>query len=161
MLQSLLIRLETSKQEKVLLLETMKQYNKATNFLSEKAFELNIANKYELQKLFYREIREQFSLSAQFAIRVISKVVEAYRKTRVENHLSGSLEQYSTTSATFLGRDLTEFLSLRLKGGSNFLLWLESTRKQEPTVRQTSCTETVLSFLLPSRIFPKKMSVMQ
>lgn len=58
----------------------MIQYNKAANFVAEKAFEWKIANKYQLQKLLYRQIREQFNLSAQFAIRVINKVTEAYRR---------------------------------------------------------------------------------
>jgi putative transposase len=82
MLQSVEIRLETNGQEKELLLETMKQYNSAANFVAEKAFELRLANKYELQKLFYREIRKEFKLSAQFAIRVISKVAEAYKRDK-------------------------------------------------------------------------------
>ena len=43
---------------------------------------MNLANKYELQKILYQEIREKFNLSAQFAIRAISKVVEAYKKDK-------------------------------------------------------------------------------
>ena len=62
MLQSLQIRLETNGREKELLLETMKRYNSAANFLAEKAFELKLANKYALQKLLYHEIRERFHL---------------------------------------------------------------------------------------------------
>jgi predicted transposase len=79
-LQSLPIRLETNEEEKILLLDTMSQYDKAANFVAEKAFEWKITNKYQLQKLRYRQIREQFSLSAQFTIRVINKVAEAYRR---------------------------------------------------------------------------------
>ena len=82
MLQSLLIRLETTDEDKALLLETMKQYNVAANYLADKAFELKTASKFELQKRFYQEIRQRFNLSAQFAIRVISKVSEAYKRDR-------------------------------------------------------------------------------
>jgi predicted transposase len=60
----------------------MKQCNSAANFVAEKAFELKIANKFELQKLFYKQIRQEFGLSAQFAIRVISKVVGAYKRDK-------------------------------------------------------------------------------
>jgi putative transposase len=114
MLQSLLIRLETSKQEKGLLLETIKQYNKATNFLSEKAFELKIANKYELQKLFHREIRELFSLSAQFAIRVISKVVEAYKKDKSRKPSFGELGaiQYDQRNLSWKGLNRVSLITL-------------------------------------------------
>jgi len=60
----------------------MKQYNLAANYVAEQAFKLKLANKYELQKILYQDIREKFNLSAQFAIRVISKVVEAYKKDK-------------------------------------------------------------------------------
>lgn len=78
----MLIRLETPDKEKILLLDTMRQYNKAANYVSETAFELKIVDKYQLQKLLYRQIREQFGLTAQLTIRVISKVVEAYKHNR-------------------------------------------------------------------------------
>jgi putative transposase len=77
MLQSLSIRLET--QEDNVLLETMKRYNKACNFVAERAFVLKLRNKYKLHKVVYREIRERFALSSQLAIRIISKVVESYK----------------------------------------------------------------------------------
>ena len=99
MLQSLEIRLKTSKQENELLLETMKHYNSAANFIGNKAFELKLANEYKLQKLFYREIREQFNLSAQFAIRVISKVVEAYKRDKDKQprfRMNGTIQGRST-----------------------------------------------------------------
>ena len=82
MLQSLMIRLQTAEHEKVILLDIMKHYNAAANYISQKAYEMNLANKYELQKLFYKDIRQRFNLSAQFAIRVISKVVEAYKRDK-------------------------------------------------------------------------------
>lgn len=77
------IKLETTDEQKTVLLTTMKHYNAACNFLVEKAFELKLpANKYELQKMFYQTLRKEFNLSAQFAIRVMSKVVEAYERDR-------------------------------------------------------------------------------
>ena len=72
-LQSLLVRLETVEEERILLLDIMKQFSDAASYIADKAFDLKLANKFELQKRFYREIREKFNLSAQFAIRVISK----------------------------------------------------------------------------------------
>ncbi|MGB8935779.1 MAG: hypothetical protein WCC17_11810 [Candidatus Nitrosopolaris sp.] len=77
MLQSL-IKLETSENDRARLLETMRIYNEASNFVADKTFALKLTNKYVLHKIVYREIRERFNLSAQFAIRVIAKVVEAY-----------------------------------------------------------------------------------
>lgn len=114
MLQSLQIALETNEQEKALLLETMKQYNSAANFLAQKAFALKLANKYELQKLFYREMREQFKLSAQFAIRVISKVVEAYKRDKSRQprfRLNGAI-QYDQRNLSWKGIDRVSLLTL-------------------------------------------------
>lgn len=82
MLQALPVKLEATDEEKALLLSTMKKYNEAANWLAEQAFNLKLANKIELQKRFYYQLREQFNLSAQFAVRVISKVVEAYKRDR-------------------------------------------------------------------------------
>ena len=65
MLQSLMLRLETSDNDKALLLETMKRYNR-----------------HKLQKEDYTQVRERFGLTAQFAIRIISKVVVAYKRDK-------------------------------------------------------------------------------
>jgi putative transposase len=79
-LQSLSIRLE--KEQDNVLLETMKRYNEACNFVAERAFVLKLRNKYKLHRVVYREIRESFELSSQLAIRIISKVVESYKRDK-------------------------------------------------------------------------------
>jgi len=113
-LQSLEIRLETNGREKELLLETTRRYNSATNFLAEKAFELKLANKYALQKLLYREIRERFLLSAQFTVRAISKVVEAYKRDRSRQprfRMTGAI-QYDQRNLSWKGVDCVSLLTL-------------------------------------------------
>ena len=82
MLQSLMLKLETSDNDKALLLETMKRYNEACNFVADKAFSLRLSNKHKLQKEVYTQVRGRFGLTAQFAIRVISKVVEVYKRDK-------------------------------------------------------------------------------
>jgi predicted transposase len=77
-----MIRLETTEDDKVRLLETMRKYNEACNFVTEKAFSLKLSNKYKLQQQVYRDVRERYGLTAQFVIRIISKVVEAYKRHR-------------------------------------------------------------------------------
>lgn len=96
------------------MLETMKQYNSAANFVAGKAFGLKLANKYELQKLFYREIRERFNLSAQFAIRVISKAVEAYKRDKSRQphfRLNGAI-QYDQRNLSWKGIDRVSLITL-------------------------------------------------
>ena len=79
-----MIKLETSENDRARLLETMRIYNEASNFVADKTFALKLTNKYVLHKIVYREIRERFNLSAQFAIRVIAKMVEAYKKKSIK-----------------------------------------------------------------------------
>ena len=103
-------------------METMKQYNSAANFVAQKAFELKLTNKYELQKLFYKQIREEFNLSAQFTIRVISKVVEAYRRDKSRQprfRMSGAI-QYDQRNLSWKGIDLVSLITLngRMKLGT-------------------------------------------
>lgn len=57
--------------------ETMHQFNAACNFVADRAFELR-----KLQKVVYYPIREQFNLSAQMAVRAISKTCEAYKRDK-------------------------------------------------------------------------------
>jgi putative transposase len=82
MLQSLMIRVETSEDDKAKLLETMKRYNEACNFVAQRAFSLKLANKYKLHREVYNETRQKFGLSSQFVVRIIGKVVEAYRRDK-------------------------------------------------------------------------------
>ena len=45
MFQSLIIRLDTSEQDSIKLLETMRRYNEACNYVADKAFSLKISNR--------------------------------------------------------------------------------------------------------------------
>ncbi|MGW6936592.1 hypothetical protein ACWGE0_41515 [Lentzea sp. NPDC054927] len=57
---------------------TLHACNEAANCTSRVAFERNVKSRNELQKLCYREIKDRFGLSAQPAVRVVKKVVDAY-----------------------------------------------------------------------------------
>jgi len=62
MLQTLMIKLDTSKEQHASLLETMHQFNEACNYIANIAFERKTANKMELQKIIYYEVRDKFKL---------------------------------------------------------------------------------------------------
>ncbi len=74
------LKLVASDEQKVALRALMTRFNEACTWLAERAFELQTANKLLLQRLYYRELRERFSLGAQFAIRAIAKVCEVYTR---------------------------------------------------------------------------------
>ncbi|MDF0591326.1 RNA-guided endonuclease InsQ/TnpB family protein [Candidatus Methanocrinis natronophilus] len=82
MMQTLKVKLEPTPEQVQAIRETMHQFNAACNFVADKAFELHTANKIELQKVVYYPIREQFNLSAQMAVRAISKTCEAYKRDK-------------------------------------------------------------------------------
>ena len=81
MKQTLMVKLAPSPEQYDALLETMEKFNEACNSIADIAFEFKTANKFRLQKVVYRDIRGS-GLSAQMAIRAISKVSEAYKRDR-------------------------------------------------------------------------------
>lgn len=82
MLQTLMVKLDTSEEQHQALLETMRQFNEACNYIANIAFERKTANKIELQKVVYYDVRDRFGLSAQLAIRAIAKTAEAYKRDK-------------------------------------------------------------------------------
>lgn len=82
---TLMVKLQPTPEQAAALLETMERFNAACNAVAEVAFREQTANKIRLQKLVYYDIRERFGLPAQMAVRVISKVAEAYKRDRSKN----------------------------------------------------------------------------
>ncbi len=82
MKQTLVIKLDTSKEQHNALLETMHRFNEACNYIAIIAFSIMSANKIKLQQIVYRDVREKFGLSAQLAIRAIAKVAEAFKRDK-------------------------------------------------------------------------------
>ena len=82
MKQTVLVKLAATPDQHAALLRTLQAFNAACNAVAEVAFAHQMANKIELQKLVYYDIRQQFGLSAQMAIRAIAKVAEAYKRDK-------------------------------------------------------------------------------
>jgi len=72
------IKLLTTKEDKESLLQTLFTVNKASTYVSFKAFENKTFNKFKIHHLCYKEIRERYNLSSQLAIRAIAKVATSY-----------------------------------------------------------------------------------
>jgi IS605 OrfB family transposase len=60
----------------------MRAFNAAADWLAGEAFRLRTANKVELQQLYYDQLRDDFGISAQMAIRCIAQVCEAYSRDK-------------------------------------------------------------------------------
>ncbi len=66
------------------LLETLKEANKACNWISQKAYENKIYKQFDLHKLCYYQVKETFNLSAQIVVRAIAKVVDSYKLQKAQ-----------------------------------------------------------------------------
>jgi IS605 OrfB family transposase len=76
------VRLMPTEQQAASLATTLRVCNEAASWLSAKMHEGGVRRKYDAQKLFYRDLRQRWGLSAQAAIRVIAKVADAYSSLR-------------------------------------------------------------------------------
>ena len=93
---------------------TIQRFNEAANWLAGKAFEHRLPNKVALQKLYYRDLRSQFGLSAQMAVRCIAQVVEAYKrdKDKCPEFRSHAAMPYDQRIMSFKGIDRVSLLTL-------------------------------------------------
>src|SRR6266851_3958071 len=82
MKQTMLLKLAPTTEQHQALLDTMHAFNEAANYVASVAFAEKTANKFELQKLVYGELRTTYKLPAQLAIRAISKASEAYKRDK-------------------------------------------------------------------------------
>ena len=76
------LQLTPSESQAESLFKTMRQFNRACDWLAGKAYERRLANRYALHKLCYGEIRKRFGLKAQQACLVCAAVAGAYKKDK-------------------------------------------------------------------------------
>jgi putative transposase len=86
MLLTTSIKLLTSSDQKQKLLKTMYVFNAACDWVSTYCFEEKVFSKFKIQTAIYHQLREKFSLPAQFAIRAISRVAETYKLDKTVCH---------------------------------------------------------------------------
>lgn len=86
MICTLKVKLLPSQEQHDLLLATMHRFNDACNFASKVAWGNKAFGQVRLHKLCYYDIRGNFGLSAQFAVRTIGRVVELYKADKQRQH---------------------------------------------------------------------------
>ncbi len=82
MKQTMLLKLAPTPEQHQALLNTMHAFNAACDYIAAQAFEAKVANKFELQKMTYGELRTTYHLPAQLAIRAISKASDVYKRDK-------------------------------------------------------------------------------
>ncbi|MFI7051131.1 RNA-guided endonuclease TnpB family protein, partial [Streptosporangium canum] len=109
-----MVKLAPSAEQREALLATIRACNAAANRVAEVAFEQRTANKIALQKLVYADLRHEFGLSAQMAIRSIAKACEAYKRDKKIKPVFRELGTvaYDPRILTWKGRDAVSILTL-------------------------------------------------
>lgn len=114
MLCTLKIKLVPSLEQFNQLLETIKRFNLACNYISQIAFDSKTLGKIGIQKLCYYEIREKFGLSSQMVVRAIGKVSESYKTDKKTSHTfkeTGAMV-YDQRILSFDGLEIASLLTL-------------------------------------------------
>jgi len=109
-----MLKLAPSPEQGDALRATMRACNAASNRVAEVAFAHRTANKIRLQPLVYVELRERFGLSAQMAVRAISKACEAYKRDKKIKPVFRELGAiaYDQRILSWKGRDRASILTL-------------------------------------------------
>ena len=76
------IKLLPTPSQAAALLSTLETANSACEFISQRAWNTGVFRQFDLHYLCYQEVRDQFGLSAQVAVRAIAKVAHAYKVDR-------------------------------------------------------------------------------
>lgn len=87
------IKLNCNAEQKKLLTETLKAFNAACNYISQKAWGSKTFGQFKLHKLVYYDVKELFGLNAQMAVRCIAKVAHCYK---VNKKTMVKFRQYSS-----------------------------------------------------------------
>lgn len=106
--------LPTPEQAKALL-ETMEAFNNACNYISQVAFKERTFGQVGIHHLVYRQVRDQFGLSAQLTVRAMGKVSESYKINRSHLHIfkKHSAIVYDKRILSFRGLDTVSILSIK------------------------------------------------
>ena len=108
-------RLLPAPDQVVALEATLRAFNAAADWLAGEAFARKTANKVLLQRLYYRELRTQFALSAQMAVRCIAQTCEAYKRDKKKRPHFRPLASmpYDQRLMSFKGLDRVSLLTLQ------------------------------------------------
>ena len=98
------------------LLDVMKTFNMACDWVSEQAYSSKTFNKIKLHKLVYYEIKQRFNLSSQLAVRVIGKVTDCYKNWKQQSKVLSFRELGSVDYDTRILTIKKDCISLMVMG---------------------------------------------
>ena len=115
------IKLRPTREQATVLRATLKRCNEACTAIAAKGFAAGVLRQFDLQKLAYVETRAKFGLTAQAAVRCISKVADAFKINRKVAPVfrADAAQPYDDRILSFKGEDMVSIWTLegRMKIG--------------------------------------------
>jgi putative transposase len=115
------IKLKPTREQAVVLRATLKRCNEACTAIAAKGFTAGVFRQFDLQKLTYVTTRAEFGLTAQAAVRCISKVADAFKINRKVAPVfrADGAQPYDDRILSFKGEDTVSIWTLegRMKIG--------------------------------------------
>ena len=116
MYQSIVLLLVPNVEQELSLRETIGAFNRATQFVADLCFERKTGNKVLLQPVVYSQLRQQFRLSSQMAVRALSRACEAYKRDKTSICQFADDDPMILDSRLMSFKGLTHVSILALKG---------------------------------------------
>jgi len=82
MKQTMLLKLAPTEDQHSALLDPLHAFHAACPYIAQQAFDAQVANTFELQKMCYGTLRAEYKLAAQLAIRALSKTTDVYKREK-------------------------------------------------------------------------------
>jgi len=73
------VKLQPTPEQRDMLKITLEEANTACNWISKCAFDEKVFKQFDIHRLVYKDVRADFNLSAQMAVRAIAKVADSYK----------------------------------------------------------------------------------
>lgn len=133
MLCTLEIRLAPNKEQFNSLLGIMKQFNKACNYISQRAFETKTFTWSGLRKLTYHSAKEKFALLANLLVRATGKVSQAYSNDKTKQQKFHETDNIIFDNRTIAVKD-AEYVSVPTLDGNRILVKIVFKKYHYPLV---------------------------
>lgn len=134
-------KLQCTEETREAFLQTKKAFAEACNLILQEALRTKIGNPIELHRLMYGQVRKQFGLSANLAVRAIRRVASSLagkkKKPKPKQFHSASIE-YDARLFTFWEKDLRVSLNT-LKGRKQAFLQIGEYQKQALLGKKPTC----------------------
>jgi putative transposase len=128
------LKLLPTEEQKQVLLDTISEYNKACQFISEEVYKFKTFNQFKAHHLTYYKVKDEFRLSSQAIVRAISKVINTYKADKKSKHSFGKLGAI-TYDSRLLSYKKGDILSIWTLAGRQKISYVASNPNYLPFIK--------------------------